>query len=84
MRSEWFPRHSTVRDADHYRRMFAASNMIVGARLAAKGVYAARYGEYGDAADDDLLHGITRHLIARYGETLSAAEATAEIDAARR
>lgn len=68
-----------MRDLAHYQRMLAnCGEAPIGASLAAKAVYAARYGDANMAAPDSL-RAITRSLIARYGEMLSVEQVLAEM-----
>jgi hypothetical protein len=76
------PALSRRRDAEHFRRMFGANpNASIGFSLAARAVYAARFG-LADDPDPAAFGEIARRLKTKFGEEMGASEVLAEMDAA--
>jgi predicted Zn-ribbon and HTH transcriptional regulator len=72
-----------MRDKNHYLKLLARkSEAGVGLLLAARAVYAARYGDADEAIINDNYEefsGIARDLKLRYGENLTTDEVRAEM-----
>lgn len=62
-----------VRDADHYRALFAEAASI-GTQLAARAIYAARFGHADDPEESELRE-IFRVVQLEFGESLTSTEA---------
>lgn len=70
------------RDAEQFRRLFASNpNASIGFSLAARAVYAARFG-FADDPDPAAFGEIARRLKTKFGEEMGASEVLAEMDAA--